>query len=265
MCILFIAINQHPKYPLVVCANRDEFYQRPTRPMHVWKAHNLLAGQDELSGGTWLGINQYSQISALTNLRMPALYRQDAKSRGELVINALTSLDGKQETRDFIKELEEDAEQYNPFNLLFENNGNMYCFHSVSKQTTKLSPGFHSVCNGAIDDIWPKMATGTKRLEEHLLTSAAISTDELIALLNDTTKAPIKHLPDTGVEKALESELSSIFVQTAQYGTRSSSVLLRDQSGNCTIYEYQYSNQGDVIANQEFSLKQGQFSPKENR
>jgi uncharacterized protein with NRDE domain len=60
MCILFIAVKQHPLYPLIIAANRDEFHLRPTQTSHFWpKQNNILAGKDLLAGGTWMGVNKF--------------------------------------------------------------------------------------------------------------------------------------------------------------------------------------------------------------
>ena len=54
MCILFIAVEAHPDYPLIVCANRDEFHHRATEPAYRWATTPIIiAGQDKQAGGTW--------------------------------------------------------------------------------------------------------------------------------------------------------------------------------------------------------------------
>ena len=82
MCILFLAINQHHDYPLIVAANRDEYFSRPSDAMHYWADHpNILAGRDQLKGGTWLGVNNDGQFCAVTNFRSGVSADSDAKSR----------------------------------------------------------------------------------------------------------------------------------------------------------------------------------------
>ncbi len=86
MCILFLAINQHPAHPLIVAANRDEMFNRPCEPMHYWPDYpDGLAGRDSLKGGSWLGVNRSGKFSAVTNFRTGTAVRENAESRGELV------------------------------------------------------------------------------------------------------------------------------------------------------------------------------------
>jgi uncharacterized protein with NRDE domain len=72
MCLILFAYKVHPKYKLMVAANRDEFYQRPTAPAHFWKdAPDILAGRDLEKMGTWMGVTKSGQFAALTNYRDP--------------------------------------------------------------------------------------------------------------------------------------------------------------------------------------------------
>ena len=157
MCILFFAIKKHPKYPVIICANRDEFHQRSTQAMHWWPVKDrqspILAGKDLQAGGTWLGLNKQGRFSALTNFRQPQLFDQNKQSRGDLVLQALTKKDDV-----MTKLLEQSAHRYNGFNLVFGQLNHLTCFDSVSQKHQKLTAGFHSLCNGALDDVWPKMA-----------------------------------------------------------------------------------------------------------
>jgi len=256
MCILFIAIKQHPQYPLIVCANRDEFYNRPTLPMHVWPNCDILAGKDMQASGTWFGVNSTGHISALTNLRMPERYSENKQTRGTLVLDALAP---DRMSDQFIKQLSQEANQYNPFNLIFERNDSLYYFNSVNKQAKQLQAGFHSICNGDIDDIWPKMAKGNQQLEQTLRLDAQVSETKLFEILKNNEKAPEICLPNTGVDLDVESELSSIFVQMPQYGTRSSTILLRDKNGQSRIIERLFNENGELCEERSFLLVDGQF------
>jgi len=89
MCLILFAWKSHPKYPLVVAANRDEFYERNTSGIGWWPEHpDVLAGRDHAdvigSPGTWLGLNKHGRFSALTNVRSPSEKKPDARTRGEL-------------------------------------------------------------------------------------------------------------------------------------------------------------------------------------
>lgn len=91
MCLAAIAINQHPNYKLVCIANRDEFHNRPSQPMHWWSENDILAGADLQANGTWMGITKQGRFALVTNVRNPDLHpAQDAPSRGHLVTWSLT-------------------------------------------------------------------------------------------------------------------------------------------------------------------------------
>ena len=90
MCLFFCAFEIHPKYRLIIAANRDEFYERPSQPAAFWpEAPELLAGKDLQGGGTWFGITRSGRIAAITNYRDPRSHRNDAPSRGLLLTDYL--------------------------------------------------------------------------------------------------------------------------------------------------------------------------------
>ena len=248
MCILFVALNAHSEYPLILCANRDEFHHRPTEVAHIWPDSNILAGKDLEAGGTWLGVNQQGAISALTNIRDPLLIQSDMKSRGELVLKALTD-DGVNEAW-----LQRHSPLYNPFNLLYGDQDALYCYDSRSKVSTRLTAGFHSISNGALDDIWPKMARGTKAIEARISSHLSPNIDVLLSIMTDGTQAPDSELPQTGVSLEWERHLSSIYIQHQEYGTRSTSVLLKDKLGNIQFAEVRYDGKGRHLGRVEFTL-----------
>ena len=255
MCILFFAIEQHPKYPVIICANRDEFHQRPTQAMHWWPNKNdplaILAGKDLQAGGTWLGLNNQARFSALTNFRQPQLIDKNKKSRGDLVLQALAQSDNE-----IAIQLEKSVANYNGFNLVFGQLNNLTCFDSVSKKLQPLTTGFHSLCNGALDDIWPKMTLGQTKLADTIktFTNQSLNIDQLFELMQDNQQAKTQHLPKTGIPLDWEQLLSSIFIVSPQYGTRTTNIITQDHDGNVCVYDRSYDEQGDCIAAQKFSL-----------
>ena len=238
MCILFIAINQHLEYPLIICANRDEFYQRPTRAAHQWDC-GIIAGKDLQAGGTWLGVSPTGQFAAVTNLRMANQDPAARHSRGALVVKALRS----QLNQTW---LSEHCDNYGGFNLIYSANKELVCFNSHLKTQQTLSNGFHAISNGAMDDAWPKMAKGKQALEKQIKSNHTIIVDELLDILSDDTQAPDEQLPSTGVSYEWEKRLSSIFIQSEGYGTRASSVVLFHRNGNIRFYERSYDSKGAI-------------------
>jgi uncharacterized protein with NRDE domain len=253
MCILFFAIRQHPKYPIIICANRDEFHERPTQPMHWWSnnespTNDVLAGKDLQAGGTWLGLNKQGRFSALTNFRQPHLIDKNKQSRGELVLQALNHKnDGMS------KKLAKSSNLYNGFNLVFGQLDNLICFDSVSQKQQKLSDGFHSLCNGALDDVWPKMALGQSKLAD-ATKNHSLDIAQLFTLMKSNQQAETEHLPKTGVPLSWEQLLSSIFIISPEYGTRTTNIITQDIEGNICIYDQSYNTQGKCVNKQDFSI-----------
>ncbi|WP_110456835.1 NRDE family protein [Shewanella algidipiscicola] len=250
MCILFVALGVHPDHPVIICANRDEFHVRPTEPAHLWPGeHHVLAGKDLQAGGSWLGINQQGDIAALTNIRAPEQLHTDSRSRGELVIKALN--EPSRITHDW---LSEHHQRYNPFNLLFGHRDQLYCYHSLDNSLKQLTPGFHAISNGALDDIWPKMAKGTRALEQQLSQTTPPNIDALLAIMTDQSQAQDSELPQTGIALEWERLLSSIYIKHPEYGTRSTSIILQDNQGNSEFIEVRYDGKGRNLGRQRFTL-----------
>ncbi|MGZ9896747.1 NRDE family protein [Shewanella gaetbuli] len=248
MCILFIAINQHPKYPLIICANRDEFHHRATQPAHFWLDNvNLLAGKDLQAGGTWLGVNRAGQFAGITNLRLPN-ETDGVRSRGELVTKSLTS---NLITPEW---LHKNAENYNPFNLIFEHNQTLQCFNSHSKVTQPLDNGFHAICNGNMDDIWPKMALGQQLIQQYISNAADIDVSQLNTFMQDASIPDDPLLPNTGLELEWERNLSAIFIKHPQYGTRSTSIILKNHHGQIDFYESRFDGKARHLGQQHFQI-----------
>ncbi len=250
MCILFFALEQHPKYPVIICANRDEFHQRPTQAMHWWEDKNILAGKDLQAGGTWLGLNKKGRFSALTNFRQPQVFDKNKQSRGNLVLQALV-----QNNEEIKFNLQQSINAYNGYNLVYGQLNNLYCFNSINQQFQKLKNGFHSLCNGALDDIWPKMALGQSKLSNCISKNNELNINDLFILMQSNQQAETESLPKTGVPLDWEQLLSSIFIISPDYGTRTTTIITQDQQGNIAIYDRSYNVLGDCTAEESFTFK----------
>ena len=234
MCIIFIAKNVHPDYPLIIAANRDEFFSRPTQSPHWWPdAPHLFAGKDLQAGGTWLGHNKQNRIAGITNLRRPDLYQTGAKSRGDLVKGFLDVEAGDidEAIGEYTLFLQSSYDQYNPFNLLFGDSNKLVVFSSATGVAQPLSDGVHSISNGEPNAMWPKMQSGIKALSDYFSSNQNVEIDKVFSVLADKVMAEEVLLPITGISLEEERQLSSIFVPEVNlrgmpYGTRSSSVIL---------------------------------------
>ena len=251
MCILFLAINEHPDYPLIVAANRDEDFGRPSQSMHYWPDNpGILAGRDTLKGGTWLGVNSVGHFCAVTNFRTAESSNDQAKSRGELVHRYLRN---EETEKVFISRLQREHSLYNPFNLVFGCRDNVQVFSSIDSSLHHLSDGFHSLSNGNVDQHWPKMSSGVQRLTELIGENSRIELNKLNAIMRDETKADDHELPSTGVSLAVEKSLSSIFIRGEYYGTRTTSYLLYSLK-EIAVHETNYDSAAAVIDQQNFVI-----------
>ncbi|UCH98734.1 MAG: NRDE family protein [Candidatus Aminicenantes bacterium] len=235
MCLILFAFQSHSRYKLIFAANRDEFYHRPTAPARWWKeARFLLAGKDLEAGGTWMGITKNGKIAALTNYRGTEFHKENAPSRGALVSQYLLSNISSQE---YLEELQAKSVEYNGFNLILGNMDKLCCYSNRQNKILQVPPGVHGLSNDSLDTPWPKVVKGKQILEQQVLNQPEISLESIFSFLADTEMAPDDQLPDTGVGIEYERVLSSIFIKSPQYGTRSSTVVLVDNDNHVTFAE----------------------------
>ena len=234
MCLIFLAWRRHPDYRLVVAANRDEFYSRPTAPAAYWpEAPHVLAGRDLEGGGTWLGVTRAGRFAALTNVRRGMGHIPEAPTRGQLVSEFLLS---ESAPGDYLQSLAEQAGAYNGFNLLVGDGESLHWFSNRGGRPSTLAPGIYAISNDLLDTPWPKVVRGKQGFQK-LLQSREIHPPAMFDLLTDRQFAADEALPDTGIGVARERELSPIFISAGDYGTRSSTVLLMEGSGDVSFYE----------------------------
>lgn len=234
MCTLLLALRAHPSYRLVLAANRDEYYERPTAPAQFWDdAPQIFAGRDLVHGGSWLGVTSTGRIAALTNYRDPSDLHRHGPSRGKLVSGFL---EGTATPAEYLSRLRESAVEYGGFNLLVGDSGTLLCHSNKSGETVALEPGIHGLSNHLLDTPWPKVCRGRDGLAR-MLAREPLAPEDLFDLLADETHPPDQELPDTGVGLELERLLSPIFIRSPQYGTRCSTVLLVDHAGKVTFIE----------------------------
>jgi uncharacterized protein with NRDE domain len=241
ICLILFAYHVHPKYKLIVAANRDEFYQRPTAPAHFWEDEpEILAGRDLEKMGTWMGVTKSGRFAALTNYRDPKEMTAGKRTRGELVSDALKY------NGDFIKymkNLARNNESYPGYNLLASDGDQLYYYSNVGQELKKVTPGIYGVSNHLLNTEWPKVQMGKSGLTEIINNKQTDLVEELFTLLQKTDQAPDEKLPLTGVSLELERMLSPMFIKSENYGTRSSTILLKSDS------EMQYVER--VFANNE--------------
>jgi uncharacterized protein with NRDE domain len=248
MCLMVFAWRSHPDYPLVLAANRDEFYLRRTRPAAWWgNAVSVLAGHDEEAGGTWLGITRRGRFAALTNVRAPSERNPHAPSRGTLVLSALQSPESP------ISWLESNTVRmgaYTGFNLLLGDvapaaNGESaseprldYFTNRGSDPARTLAPGVYGLSNASLDTPWPKVTRAVTRFACSI--ASRVDVDALMRLLENRELARDSELPSTGVPYEWERALSAIQIRANGYGTRASTVITVRNDGLTTFFERSY-------------------------
>jgi uncharacterized protein with NRDE domain len=244
MCLLLFALQSHSHYKLIVAANRDEFYNRPTAPAQWWKESPfLLAGQDVKEGGTWMGITRQGKFAAITNYRDDTPRNEDSPSRGFIVKDYLTE---NLATLDFLKKLERSASKFNGFNLVIGDINQIYFYSNRQEKIELLSPGLYGLSNGLLNTPWFKVTKGREKLRQILTRDGMLTRENLLDLLQDRAMAPEDRLPKTGVSKEWEKILSPIFIASPLYGTRSSTVLMVDRENQVLFVEITHKTQSLV-------------------
>ena len=235
MCLILVALNQHERYPLIIAANRDEFYDRPTRRAGFWSdVPDLVAGRDLKSGGTWLGMTRGGAWAAVTNYREPARDESASlRTRGDLVRNYL---ENRLPAPDYAVAVEKHADDFAGFSLLLGHLQGATYISNRDPCPRALVNSLFGLSNGALDEAWPKVERGKHGLQT-ILCQPRIDTEELFALLADRTEAAIDELPDTGIGTEREKLLSPAFIIGSEYGTRSSTVVIVDSDGRATFVE----------------------------
>ncbi len=238
MCLIVFALAAHPELPLIVLANRDEYYARPAASAHHWTdSPALFAGRDLLKGGTWLGVTRRGRFAAVTNVRAPHAERFGA-SRGALVCAALLANEDTQPWATAI-----DRPQYPSFNLLVGDAQELFYAHDATTDVLRVPPGVHGLSNARLDDPWPKVRRATDALQQ-LVVAPQFDVDAAFAILADRTLAADAELPSTGVSLELERALSSAFITRPGYGTRVSTVVLFHRSGALRFVERTFGEGG---------------------
>ena len=254
MCLIFIGLKNHPRYKLIVAANRDEFYDRPTASASFWEDHpEILAGRDLEAKGTWLGVTKGGRICMVTNFRDPKNIHARAPSRGKLVTDFL--LDDTTGEK-YLEKLAPHAKKYNGFSLIAGTMDSLYYFSNYKDGIILLNSGLFGLSNHLLETPWPKVETGKSRIQE-LLKSPVIRVEDLYNVLSDESISQDEQLPDTGVGLERERALSAAFIRSPGYGTRSSTVIMVDYNNQVSFNERVFNPQDSGFSYQNFQYSIG--------
>lgn len=243
MCLLVAAWRTHPRYRLIVAANRDEFHARPSAALAWWPDEaRILAGRDLQASGTWMGVARSGRLGIVTNFRdlenPPA---PDAPSRGMLVTRFLT---GATSPKEYLDDLRGSAPRYAGFNLLVGGPRTLYyASNRDGAPARSLAPGLYGLSNAWLDAPWPKLLRTKARFAE-LVAAPDLQPEVLFEMLADRTPADADEVPDTGLPGDWERALSAPFVVHERYGTRCSTLLLIERSGRTVVHERRFDAAG---------------------
>ena len=234
MCLIVFAWKKSADTPLLLAANRDEFYARPALAASWWEeAPHVYAGKDLEAGGTWMGINKQGRFAAITNIRNGEAKKNGAPSRGKIVADFLCD---NISPSSYLQTLAAEAKHYAGFNLILGDANDIYWFSNAQQHAAqRLQPGFYGLSNASLDTPWPKVIEAKTQFEKLIQKNS--SDQDYFELLADTTQAPEHLLPQTGVSLEWERLLSSIHIHSNDYGTCVSSLIKCHADGTAQLTE----------------------------
>ncbi len=242
MCLIVVALGAHPRFPVAIAANRDEFFARPTAPLEAWTAPTgIVGGRDLEKGGAWLATSTDGAFAAVTNYRDPSRKHPDPRSRGALVADFLS---GTLPAERYVRSVVALGHEFDGFNLIAGDRNGVWYGSNRGGGVVPLGPGIHGISNHLLGTAWPKVRRSIAAMTQALRRPDAAVEAALFELLADDAATPDEDLPDTGVGLELERRLAPAFVRGAGYGTRCSTVLLGTPDGNGTFAERTFAPDG---------------------
>lgn len=252
MCLIFLSVNDHPKYKLIVAANRDEFYKRKTAAVSQWHDHpDVIGGRDLEAQGTWMAMTEGGKIGMVTNYRDLKNINPNAPTRGQLVTDYLFN---GYEAESYLKDVHLKALQYNGFNLVIGLLDELYYYSNYQSKIIKLHNGFYGLSNHLLDTPWPKVKRGKEKMRS-VLSQSHLDPGALFEVLKDENIASDDQLPNTGLDIERERALSAMFIKSPDYGSRCSTVVLVDNNNNVSYIERVYDLETFDHTEREFNWK----------
>ena len=254
MCLILFSWKDNSQHKLILAANRDEFYARPTSAADFWEDQpDILGGRDLEAGGTWMGLTRQGRFAAITNYRDPSIKRENAPSRGALTTDFLM---GAERPGDYLEKIDKEADRYYGYNLLVSDGEELWYYSNISKQAKALGPGSYGLSNALLDTAWPKVKLGKELFRSSVVNGSSQS--KLLEVLGNDEKPADKDLPKTGVPYEWEKAISSMFIETETYGTCCSTILLIDHENQARFVEKSYPVGDRAAGEKAFDLKLGQ-------
>jgi uncharacterized protein with NRDE domain len=250
MCLVVLAVGQHPEYPLILAANRDEFHARPTQDAHWWPDKpDIVGGRDLQAGGTWLATHRSGRFATVTNFRDAMPTAPEHRSRGELVTGFL---EGDLEPQKYLATIDEDA--YAGFNLIVGTSTHVAYLSNREDGCRSLPPGIYGLSNALLDGAWDKVER-SKRAFVRLLNDNAVNESTLMRLMNDRNKGPVEEVERGRLEFEVAHAITAPFIVTPRYGTRCTSIVVADKRGKWQFSERRFDATGSGTGRSRFSFQ----------
>ena len=245
MCFVAVALGSHPEFPLIVAANRDEYFARPTELLKRWPGSPAVAaGRDLTAGGTWLGLSEDGRFAALTNCRAGTVSSAPGVvSRGAIVRDFL--LGNEAVVAAVVNGDLAHQSGYGGFNLIAGTPSKIFILSNATKTWSEESSGVFVLSNCPPQIQWPKTRVGQARFTETISLADGIKDlkENLFALLSDAQPLEAVSATTEG-DDPLQLIQSLIFVKGAEYGTRASSVIIINSKGCASFFERTFDRGG---------------------
>lgn len=249
MCLIVLNTGQHPEYPLILAANRDEFHARPTQEAHWWPDRpDILGGRDLQAGGTWLALHRNGRFATVTNFRDAVPSSPMLLSRGHLVTGFLES---KLEPRAYLETIRESA--YAGFNLIVGTASEVAYLSNHEEGTRRLPAGTYGLSNALLDGPWHKVERSKAELAS-LVASGKVNESRLLRMMNDRAKAPVVEVETDRLDFKTAHAITAPFIVMPDYGTRCTTIVLADNNGHWHFVERRFDPAGKPIGDSRFSF-----------
>jgi len=249
MCLLVLALRTHPRLPLIVAGNRDEFHARPAQAARWWPdKRDIVGGRDLQAGGTWLAVHRNGRFGAVTNYRDAHRERAGLRSRGDLVTGFLDANAG---VTDYLESIDCDA--YAGFNLVGSDGRSAGYLSNRGAGLRELPPGIYGLSNATLDDPWSKV-TRTKARLATLIDEDDVNETSLMRMLDDREKASADEVETNGLSFTMAHTLTAPFIVHPEYGTRCSTAMTIDDAGSVRFLERRFSPDGRASGESKFAF-----------
>ena len=254
MCLIVFSYKESKEsskaFPgsLILAANRDEYYERPTKNMHWWEPEAILAGKDLQAGGTWLAVSNDGRFAVLTNFKEPANGKEPLKSRGELVSNYITSKGAS--SKDYLENIQE--RKYAGFNLLLGDKEGIHYISNRSEEIEKLESGVHTLGNLLLNSETKKSIKIKNQFKELLQTNPDES--GLLEFMKGDS-GDLSNLDMAGFKETEHEEIPYRFIKSNYYGTRNTTIITINEKGEYKVSEQNYSENGKKLEKSSFQFK----------